>query len=171
MTTSTPANQRIVGSVRSEHGKGVVRMEDVYETDAEDLWSALTEPERLARWIGDVRGDLHVGGTFHAALTSSWEGPGRVDTCERPTRLTLTMDPGQPDETVIDAHLSVEGGHTRLVIEERGLPLAHVSGHGAGWQAHVEDLVAHLAGHERGDWHARWTELIPGYRALAERLD
>ena len=171
MTTSTPANRQIVGSLRSEDGKGVVRMEDRFQTDVEDLWCALTEPERLGRWIADVQGDLHIGATFYATFTSGWEGSGRVDTCERPTRLTLTMDPGQVDETVIDAQLTAEGEHTRLVIEERGLPLPHVSGHGAGWQAHVEDLVAHMAGHERCDLRARWTELIQGFRALAERLD
>jgi uncharacterized protein YndB with AHSA1/START domain len=171
MTTSMPANHRVEGSLRSENGKGVVRMEDVFATDADDLWSALTEPDRAARWIAEVRGDVHLGATFYATFTSGWEGLARVDTCERPTRLMLTMDPGQDDETVIEARLTPEGEHTRLVIEERGLPLADVSGHGAGWQAHVEDLVAHVAGHERGDWHARWLELVPGYRSLAERLD
>ena len=56
-------------------GKGAVRMEDVYATSAEDLWSALTDPDRLARWIGAVEGDLRVGGTFHARFTSGWPQP------------------------------------------------------------------------------------------------
>jgi len=29
----------------------------------EDVWSALTEPERLLRWIGTFEGDRRPGGT------------------------------------------------------------------------------------------------------------
>ena len=151
-------------------GKGVVRMEDVYDTSAEDLWSALTDPYRLAGWIGAVEGELRVGGTFHARFTSGWEGPGRVEICRQPERLLVVMAPGGPDETEIEATLTPAGDHTRLVIEERGIPIKHLPGHGAGWQAHVEDLVAHLAGRERQDWHARWLELTPSYEASRGEL-
>ena len=85
----------IVGSISAiGDGKGAVRMEDVYDTSAEDLWSALTDPDRLARWIAAVAGDLRVGGTFHARFTSGWEGPGRVEICRQPERLLVVMAPG-----------------------------------------------------------------------------
>ena len=38
------------------------------------------------------------------------------------------------------------------------LPLDEVAAHGAGWQAHVEDLAAHVEGRERVEWRTRWTE-------------
>src|SRR6478752_1031353 len=138
MTEHTRA-RTLVGTMRSlgETGTGAVRMEDRYDTDVDDLWSALTEPQRLARWIGQVEGDLRLGGTFQARFTSSWEGPGRVDVCEPPRRL--------------------------LVIMERGLPVDSLPAYGAGWQAHVEDLAAHLAGQEPADWRTRWAELSPSY--------
>jgi uncharacterized protein YndB with AHSA1/START domain len=146
-------------------GKGAVRMEDVYDTGADDLWSALTEPDRLAGWIGTVTGDLRVGGTIHVRFTSGWEGPGRVEVCQRPERLLLVMAPGTADQTEIEATLSAAGDRTRLVIEERGIPIEHLPGHGAGWQAHVEDLAAHLAGRACRDWRTRWLELTPSYEA------
>jgi len=167
MTGVTRAGTRIAGSLRSEDGKGTVRMQDRYDTDIDDLWSALTDPRRLARWIAEVKGDLRPGGVFHARFTSSWEGPGRVEVCDPPRRLLLTMSPGQPDQTVIEALLTAEGSQTVLVIEERGLPLDEVAGHGAGWQAHVEDLAAHLAGREPADWRTRSAELTPPYEDLA----
>ena len=171
MTDDTRTTTRVVGTLRSLDGKkGAVRMEDLYDTDAADLWSALTEPERLARWIAEVHGELRLGGAFQAHFTSGWEGPGRVDVCEAPHRLLLTMNPGEPDTTVIEAVLSPDGDRTRLVIEERFLPLEAVAAHGAGWQAHVEDLTAHLAGRDAADWHRRWTELSPAYKALAAEL-
>ena len=47
------------------------------------------------------------------------------------------------------------------------MPLDKIAAYGAGWQIHVEDLAAHLAGRERGDSEARWDELVPAYQELA----
>lgn len=158
------ASNRILGSLRAVDGKAVVRMEACYNTDIDDLWSAVTDPLRLARWIAEVDGDLRLGGTFRARFTSSWEGTGRVDECEPHRRLLLTMSEGDDDQTVIEVELIPDGDGSRLVLEERGLPLDQAAAYGAGWQAHVEDLAAHLAGQDRGDWRARWAELAPTYR-------
>jgi hypothetical protein len=81
------------------------------------------------------------------------------------------MSPGEPDETVIEATLAPEGDQTRLVIEERGLPLDNLAAYGAGWQAHVEDLTAHIHGLPAGDWRTRWATLRPTYDALAPATD
>jgi len=173
MTSNERAGARILGSLRSADGKGVVRMQDRFDTDIDDVWSALTDPRRLARWYGEVEGDLRLGGEFRARVfASGWEGTGRVDACEPPRRLLLTMrdgdpQPGQPDETVIDATLAADGDQTILVLEERGMPLDLLAAYGAGIQVHVEDLAGHLAGRERCDADARWTELLPAYQDLA----
>jgi uncharacterized protein YndB with AHSA1/START domain len=157
---------RILGRMRRiDEVRGAVRVEDVYDTDVGDLWSAVTEPDRLARWIANVEGDLRVGGMVQAQFTSSWEGPGRIDVCEPPHHLVLTMEPGTDDEAVIEAWLTGEGEQTRLVIEERGLALDALYMHGAGWQAHIEDLGRYLAGGQ-SNWKARWTELAQTYQAL-----
>jgi uncharacterized protein YndB with AHSA1/START domain len=172
MTSTTRAGTRIVGSLRPADGTGTVRVEDRFDTDIDDLWSALTDPRRLARWIGEVAGDLRLGGEFRARFASGWEGTGRVDACEPARRLLLTMrdadpQPGQPEETVIEAQLAADGGQTILVIEERGLPLDLLAAYGAGVQAEVENLAAHLAGREPADWQNRWAELFPAYQDLA----
>src|SRR5262249_59014315 len=109
------SNTRILGSLRSADGKGVVRMEDRFDTDIDDLWSALTDPRRLARWIGDVEGDLRLGGEFRFRFFASGsEGTGRVDACESPRRLLLTMALGQPDEDLIEVTLAADSGQTLL---------------------------------------------------------
>jgi len=151
---------------------GVVRMEDRYDTDIDDLWSALTEPERLARWYGEIEGELRLGGEFHLRIRDAGERTGRVDACEPPQRLLLTMHdpdarPGQPEETVIEAWLTADGGQTILVVEDRGLPVNLLPAYGAGVQIHVENLADHIAGREPGDTEARWEELLPAYEALA----
>jgi hypothetical protein len=79
-------------------------------------------------------------------------------------------DDGGDGDTVVEAELTVDGEHTGLVVEERGFPLAVVADHGAGWQAHIEDLAAHLVGRPAGDWRARWQGLVPAYREQAGGL-
>jgi uncharacterized protein YndB with AHSA1/START domain len=155
----------LVGTVLAVNGKAVVHMEDRFDTSIEDLWSAITEPDRLARWLARVEGELKLGGEFRASFTSTWEGPGRVDICEPPRRLLVTMQPGEEDETVIEAVLTPDGEHTLLVVEDRGLPVAEAPVHGAGWQVHIEDLADYLAGEPAREWKPRWLELVPEYRA------
>jgi uncharacterized protein YndB with AHSA1/START domain len=132
------------------------------------VWSAITDPSRLARWYGEVEGDLRLGGEFRARLfASGWEGTGRVEECEPPRHLMLlTKDPDQADEGVIEITLSADGDQTILVCEERSMPLHLLAAYGAGIQVHAEDLAAHLAGRQRCDPKARWDELIPAYRDL-----
>lgn len=170
MTSTTQGGSgRILGSLRSVDGAGAVRVQERYDTDIDDLWSALTDPGRLARWIGDVEGDLQLGGEFRAHFfTSGWEGTGRVEVCDPPHRwLVRTQDADDPDEHTIEATLTADGGQTILVIEERGMPLGQLAAYGAGVQVHLEDLAAHIDGRERRDMQARWAELLPAYEALA----
>ena len=56
---------KLLGTLHQlDDSRGAVRVEDVYDTDIDDLWEACTDPERLARWIAEVSGDLRAGGTF-----------------------------------------------------------------------------------------------------------
>ena len=169
MTSNTRAGDRILGSLRSADGKGIVRIEHRFDTDIDDLWSALTDPGRLAHWIGEVEGDLRPGGEYrYNFFASGSEGSGRVEACEPPRRLLLTLALDEPDEDVIEATLAADGDQAVLVWEERGMPLDLLAAYGAGVQIHVEDLAAHIAGREqRSDAKARWDELLPVYQELA----
>jgi|ERR1700689_4992433 uncharacterized protein YndB with AHSA1/START domain len=176
MTSNARPGIRILGSLRSADGTGVVRIEDRYDTDIDDLWSALTDPSRLARWYGQVEGDLRLGGQFRLD-SADLEATGRVEACDPPRRLLVTTretdeswrkgNGAQPFDESIEAALTADGDQTVLVIDIRGLPLDKIAFYGAGWQIHAENLAAHLAGRERGDTEARWSELVPPYQELA----
>ena len=78
-------NERVLGTLHPDGDSGSVRVQDTYDTGMDDLWSALTEPDWLARWISTVDGELRLGGEFRAAFfTSGWEGVGRVRECDPP---------------------------------------------------------------------------------------
>lgn len=156
--------------------RGAVRVEDLYDTDIGDLWRACTTPDRLARWIAQVEGDLRTGGTVQMVFTSTWTGRARIEVCDAPHHLLLTTEPGTDDEGQIEAWLTEEGDRTRLVVEERGLEIPHLPFHASGWQAHLEDLGRSLETggpvHPEGwsssagapGWKARWEELTPAYQ-------
>lgn len=169
---SNSDERRLLGTLTSHDGRSVVRMEDRFDTDIDDTWSAMTDPKRLARWLGEVEGDLQVGGTYRFHFTASGaEGTGRVEECEPPHRFLLHHGIERQDQHVIEATLTADGDQTVVVIEERGMPLSHLAAYGAGIQIHVEDLGAHLAGRELdGDSDARWSELEPLYRPLADQV-
>jgi uncharacterized protein YndB with AHSA1/START domain len=174
VTSKARGESRILGSLQSADGTGIVRMEDRFDTDIDDLWSALTNPERLARWLAETEGDLRPGGVFRLRyLASGWEGTGRVEACEPPHRLlVLTKEAGGPDETGrhIEVELSAAGDQTILVLERRGLPLDLLGAFGAGIQVEVEDLAAYVAGRGRCDSDARMDELLPAYQDLAANV-
>src|SRR6266704_4353772 len=131
MTGNARPGTRILGSLRSADGAGVVRIEDRYDTDIDDLWSAITDPVRLARWHGQIQGDLRLGGEFRLYLEADdIDSTGRIDACEPPRRLVVTTREtdesyrkgnGVPpfDET-LEATLTADGDHTILVIEVQG---------------------------------------------------
>jgi uncharacterized protein YndB with AHSA1/START domain len=181
MTSNARPGTPILGSLRSADGKGVVRIEDRYDTDIDDLWSALTDPGRLACWHGQVDGDLRPGGQFRVYVAADdVESTGRVEACEPPRRLVVTTREtddsylrgnGVPpfDET-LEATLTADGDQAILVIEVQGMPLDKIAFYGAGWQIHAENLAAYLAGRERGDTERRWNELVPPYQDLAAAI-
>ena len=76
----------IFGNLALDGARRTVTVEREYTTTAADLWSALTEPERIARWIGryttDGDGYRLEMGDGSAVVT------GRVLACEPEKRRT-----------------------------------------------------------------------------------
>lgn len=140
-----------------------------YAASPAEVWSALTRPERLARWFGAVLETLpearsvvlDVGGIPASVQVDEWREPERLA-----TRWTWQ---GEPTTRVIVA-LAVEEAGTRLRLEHAGLLVdSHVVGFGAGWEWALEALAAELVG-ERLDEaglpahaevaHARWARVL-----------
>ncbi len=173
MTDDASGDSRILGSLRSADGKGVVRIEDRLDSDIDDVWLALTDPRRLAQWYGEVEGDLRPGGEYRARLfASGWEGRGHIEACEPPRRLLVrTKHVRAPYDLVTEATLTADGHETIVVMEQRGIPLDLLYAYGAGDQIHVEDLADYIAGRGRRDAEARWDALERAYQGLAVDVD
>jgi uncharacterized protein YndB with AHSA1/START domain len=172
MTDPAESDIRVRGTLHAEDGVGVVRIEMPVAADRATVWAAVTQPDRMAGWAGEIGGDLREGGTYTAHLfPSDWEGEGRIVACEPGRRWVVEgAEAGQAplaDELLIEADGA--GGCT-VVLPERGAALEQVKYYGVGVQIHLENLAAYLAGRPPVDPDPYWERLLPEYELLAAAL-
>ena len=130
-----------------------------YDFAVDDVWSAWTTPERLARWLGEVRGDIGPGATVELCMSPAAADTATVTivTCEAPTRLIAQWRwPGEPDSLVDLRLVPVDTARCELVLEHVALDERGAEQYGPG----REDLLSHadafLAGLDPAsvDWSA-----------------
>ena len=71
MTDNPSGPRRLLSSLRSADGKGSVHIEDRFDTNIDDLWSALADPAQLAHWLGKFEGGLRPRRGFRARFFAS----------------------------------------------------------------------------------------------------
>lgn len=74
----------------------VVKASCAYDTGIEDLWDAITNAERLPRWLLPVSGDLRLGGRYQLEGNAS----GRITACDPPDGVPEKAAKAQADRTV-----------------------------------------------------------------------
>lgn len=119
-----------------------------YETSVEDLWDAVTQPERLARWFTAVEGDLKLGGRYQLKGNAS----GTITRCDAPHALDVTWEM-MGGISWVNVRLTAEGERARFMLEhiahKDGIGEAHLKqfGPGAvgiGWDLSLYGLELHL---------------------------
>jgi uncharacterized protein YndB with AHSA1/START domain len=158
--------QTETGRLRSDDERCAVRFERLYDFTPAELWSALTDPDRLARWLAKAQVDAGAGGAVRLAFDDA-ATEGRVLTWDEPHVLEYEWRFTGEDESVVRFELHPQEFGTLLVLDHRRLGRSGGTGYAAGWHAHLEALAGEL---ELADWHRRWEELIPVYRAQADEL-
>jgi uncharacterized protein YndB with AHSA1/START domain len=152
------ATRRTVGTDTLPAGDAhVVKLIRTYAADVEDVWDAITTPERLARWFLPVSGDLRLGGTYQLEGNAG----GEIRVCEPPRRLQLTWIMGEPpgpdDASIVEVLLdeAFEDGTRLTLIHTAVVPpeMWDQFGPGAvgvGWDLGLLSLAAHVAGESLG---------------------
>lgn len=141
--------RREVGSRVLEAGEArVITVSQTYRGDLDDVWDAVTNPERIPRWFLPISGDLQVGGRYQLEGNAT----GRIERCDPPTSFAATWEYG--DETSwIEVRLSQEADrrvqleleHTAHVDDERWAQFGP-GAVGIGWDLALMGLARHLAG-------------------------
>lgn len=134
-----------------------VTLERSYDTPADDLWDAVTNPQRLPRWFMPISGDLKSGGRYQLEGNAN----GTITECTPPRHFAATWEFGG-EISWIEVHIAAEGEHrSRLTLSH----ICPVDEHwekygpgaaGVGWDFGFIGLVVHLAsaGAERFDEEA-----------------
>ncbi|MQA15577.1 MAG: ATPase [Pseudonocardiaceae bacterium] len=118
------AIHRGVGKRSAPDGEKVtVLLRRSYPASAEDVWDAVTDPDRMKRWFLPVSGDLRVGGSFQLEGNAG----GEILRCEPPRLLTVTFG---SETSVVELRLSPDGDDTVLELDHT-VPL-EMAGSGAG---------------------------------------
>ena len=87
----------------------VLTAERTYPALPDEVWDAITDPERIPRWIGGaVTGDLRLGGRYQIEGNAG----GEVLECEPPKRLSITWE--YDGVSWVDAFLEAAGDGTLL---------------------------------------------------------
>ncbi len=133
----------------------VVSLSRDYPAEIDDVWDAVTTPERIARWFMPVSGELRLGGTYQLEGNAG----GEIRVCEPPTLLRVTWvlgDTPDLDDSTVEVRLESLPGGTRLTLEHTAVPPEEFWGTygpgavGVGWDLSLIGLGAHLAGVELG---------------------
>lgn len=132
---------------RGEPAKAVVAAR-VYPTDPDDLWDAITNPQRIPRWFSPVSGDLKLGGRYQIEGNAG----GRIERCDPPSALDMSWEfAGAVSWVTI--RIAAEGHGARLVLEHVMLARDMESDHwkqfgpgavGVGWDLGFLGLQRHL---------------------------
>jgi uncharacterized protein YndB with AHSA1/START domain len=140
-----------------------------YDATVDDVWDAVTDPERLRRWMLPVSGDLRPGGSYQLEGNAG----GEILRCDRPSGLTLTWN---GPTSIVDVRLTPDGADRTVLELEHTVPTEFVgSGAGAlyvgpGWDHTVGGLGRHLRGVVADDPSA-WENSLEGQTFSAGSID
>lgn len=157
------------GEVEGKATRVVVAERD-YDTDLDDLWDALTNPERIPRWCMPIEGDLRVGGKYQLIGNAH----GTILECEPPRRLRVTWTMDEEPGSWVTVTLAPAGRGTRLLLEHAA-PLDRPGADafwdqygpgatGVGWDLLMLGMALHLASRAQVDPKAfeDWTMSTEG---------
>jgi uncharacterized protein YndB with AHSA1/START domain len=139
---STPTDVRPTGTVELRDGRHVLVQTREFRAPIEDVWAAVTEPDRLARWIGSWTGDPESGSVRFQMLFEG-DHPGETMTirvCEPPHRLHVTSQAGD-DVWLLNVDLVHAEGVTTLTLSQPGITAEQATGVGPGWEYYLDRLV------------------------------
>ena len=153
---------------RRADGKLEIRFERTYPRPVDTVWKALTEPERLADWMGVSYVEPYVGGRFDTIQDSAAPSSGKVIAWEPPKVLEFSWSNKDAPESVIRYELTPDGNTgTRMVFTQKGVLPGRSALMMPGWQwlfdrlANVlEDKAGTLSGKSWGEWQQVYLPML-----------
>jgi uncharacterized protein YndB with AHSA1/START domain len=153
---------------RLEDGRQRLEFRRSWPDPIDDVWTALTEPDRLARWIGRYEGPRAVGATGTFFMTHE-EGehtgePMTIVECDPPRRLVVEWTQQETADWRVDLDLWAEDDRTWLSFVQVFPADADVVDFAMGWHWYLAKLEAEVGNAPApGDWDAFYAQVGPAY--------
>lgn len=159
--------------LRTSGATRAVHLERTYPTTQDDLWTAWTDRDRLARWLGTPAGPI-IGAPTPVRISMGGENDWvevQIVHADAPRLLELRWDfPGEPASMLRVELTPLSDGSTLLVLDHDGLAESS-TGYGAGWQAFLDGPLAGLfGGAAAADWDQLFSQAMPAWRERAAAL-
>jgi len=152
---------------RLDDGRQRLEFRREWPDPVDDVWAALTEPDRMARWIGTYEGERAVGGTGTFTMTHEEQPVGepmRIVECDPPRRLVVEWVQQDTDAWRVDLDLTTEGDRTVLRFVQVFGADADVTDFALGWHWYLDKFGAAVAGSPvPAEWGAFLAEVGPAY--------
>ncbi|RJE87055.1 SRPBCC domain-containing protein [Paenibacillus sp. 1011MAR3C5] len=128
----------------------VLNLDFQYKTTIEKLWAAVTDSEKLAKWVlkNNFKPIVGYQFQFRAEPNEYWDGviDGEVLVVEPPSRLSYTWAVGDEKHTVVWTLQELGDGKVNLHLEQTGFSNPHgLAGAKHGWSAWCGELEKLLA--------------------------
>jgi uncharacterized protein YndB with AHSA1/START domain len=159
-----------LGTIRRANGCFEARLERFLEHDQKAVWAMLTDPSRLPEWLAPGELSLKKGGS--AKLNFPESGTiidSTVSAVEAPRLIEYswsgTGEPARP----VRWETFAEGGGTRLVLTLRIPDSEDIARSCAGWEAHLQMLLAAIEGVPIKFPFERFKSTREAYKAMVAR--
>ncbi len=144
MTTTSP---QPTGRREERHGDTFLVFERSFRAPIEDVWAAVTESHRLARWIGEWTGDPTSGEIAFRMTAEGEDIPEEtiwVDECVPPRRVVMrSAQPGDAERLwVWEVDLAEVAGTTTLTFAQGVTDTELAESVGPGWDYYLDRMVA-----------------------------
>lgn len=165
MTTPTPT-----GTVADSARGPEVRITRTFTASIDDVWAAVTESDRLERWIGRWEGDPASGRLTFFMTAEGDDAQGEEFTiiaCDPPRAFAADTRVGE-QTWHLRLELEATDGVTTLVFSQL-IGDNDLSNVGPGWEYYLDRLAAALRGDDAAlvDWNDYYPAMSEYYAALS----
>lgn len=137
----------ISGTIRHNGTWLEARLTRDIEHDPETVWRMLTEPDELVKWLAPGTLEAWTGGTVRLAFEDSGTAiDGTIRDCDPPRLLEYSWSSGDDPQRPLRWELFPADGGTCLLLILRIPAEEDIAKSAAGWEAHLEMLLAALEG-------------------------
>ena len=155
------------GTTSWDGDRAVVHFERWIDATIDAVWEAISTDEGLEAWLAPSKVNLAPDGEVNIDFGEDGLAGGTIIDLVPGQVLEYNWGfPGEPD-SILRIELEAHDGGTRLRLNHRLLPADQAVGYGAGWHAHIDQLVEVVTGQEVSDWMTRFNELLPEYQGAA----